>query len=47
MTMAKIFTKCKCFYTYSKYHDIDDNTKHKENDQTFDLSLNAIWFKNL
>ena len=42
MTMAKYLPSVNAFYTYSKYHDIDDNPKlTKENDQTFGLSLNV------
>ena len=42
MTMAKYLPSVNAFYTYSKYHDIDDNKKlTKENDQTFGLSLNV------
>lgn len=42
MTMAKYLPSVNAYYTYSKYHDIDDNTKlTKENDQTFGLTLNV------
>ncbi len=42
MTMAKYLPSVNASYTYSKYHDIDDNPKlTKENDQTFGLSLNV------
>jgi outer membrane protein TolC len=41
MTMAKYLPSINAFYTYSKYHETDDNTKlSKENDQTFGLTLN-------
>lgn len=41
MTMAKYLPSINAYYTYSKYHDIDNNTKFsKENDQTFGLTLN-------
>ena len=42
MTMAKYLPSLNAFYTYSKYHDTDNNIKlTKENDQTFGLSLNV------
>ena len=42
MTMAKYLPSVNAYYTYSKYHDIDDNIKlTKENDQTFGLTLNV------
>ncbi|MDZ7880485.1 MAG: TolC family protein [Saprospiraceae bacterium] len=41
MTMAKYLPSINAFYTYSKYHETDNNTKlSKENDQTFGLTLN-------
>jgi len=41
MTKAKYLPSVNAYYTYSKYHDIDDNTSlDKENDQIFGLSLN-------
>ncbi|QKF65969.1 RND family efflux system, outer membrane channel protein, TolC family [Arcobacter venerupis] len=40
MTMAKYLPSVNAYYTYSKYHDTDNNTKYsKENDQTFGLSV--------
>jgi outer membrane protein TolC len=42
MTMAKYLPSVNAYYTYSKYHDTDNNTKFsKENDQTFGLTLNV------
>ncbi len=40
MTMAKYLPSVNAYYTYSKYHDTDNNTKYsKENDQTFGLTV--------
>lgn len=40
MTMAKYLPSVNAYYTYSKYHDTDNNSKYsKENDQTFGLSV--------
>ena len=42
MTMAKYLPSINAFYTYSKYHETDNNIKlSKENDQTFGVSLNV------
>lgn len=40
MTMAKYLPSVNAYYTYSKYHDTDDNNKFsKENTQTFGLTV--------
>jgi outer membrane protein TolC len=40
MTMAKYLPSVNAYYTYSKYHDTDNNIKYsKENDQTFGLTV--------
>lgn len=42
MTMAKYLPSVNAYYTYSKYHDTDNNPKYaKENTQTFGLNLNV------
>jgi outer membrane protein TolC len=40
MTMAKYLPSVNAYYTYSKYHDTDDDTKlSKENTQTYGLTI--------
>jgi len=40
MTMAKYLPSVNAYYTYSKYHETDDNSAlDKENDQTFGLTV--------
>lgn len=42
MTKAKYLPSVNAYYTYSKYHDIDDNTSlNKENNQTFGLTVSV------
>ena len=41
MTMAKYLPSVNAYYTYSKYHEIDDNSSlDKDNDHTVGLTLN-------
>lgn len=40
MTIAKYLPSVNAYYTYSKYHDTDNNTKYsKENEETFGLNV--------
>ncbi|WP_121627263.1 TolC family protein [Poseidonibacter antarcticus] len=42
MTKAKYLPSVNAYYTYSKYHDTDDNTSlDKENNQTFGLTVSV------
>jgi len=42
MTKAKYLPSVNAYYTYSKYHDTDDNTSlDKENNQTFGLTISV------
>lgn len=40
MTIAKYLPSVNAYYTYSKYHETDNNTKYsKENEETFGLNV--------